>query len=83
MVRASQRGIGALFTAVCGREIADGRLVPILPSYEFRQVEVHAIYPPGPRSAAKTKAFVTLLGEQVGVLFGQDKGLVSSSIEQN
>ncbi|MGR9159729.1 LysR family transcriptional regulator [Rhizobium leguminosarum] len=75
-------GIGALHTAVCGREIAEGKLVPILPSCEFRRMEVHAIYPPGPRPAARTKAFVTLLGEQVGALLGQDVGLPSSSIKQ-
>jgi DNA-binding transcriptional LysR family regulator len=65
----AERGIGPLFAAVCGREIAQGRLVPILPSYKFRRVDVHAIYPPGPRPAARTKAFLTLLGEQAGVLF--------------
>lgn len=78
----ADRGIGALFAPVCGREIAEGRLVPILPSYEFRQMEVHAIYPPAPRPAARTKAFLTLLDEQAVVLLGQDARLLSSSIKQ-
>lgn len=78
----ADRGIGALFAPVCGREIAEGRLVPILPSYEFRQMEVHAIYPPAPRPAARTKAFLTLLDEQAVVLLGRDARLLSSSIKQ-
>ncbi|MER9947297.1 LysR family transcriptional regulator [Mesorhizobium sp. M0047] len=72
----AERGIGPLFAAVCRREIAEGRLVPILPYYEFRRVDVHAIYPPGPRPAARTKAFITLLSEQAGALLGQDVGLL-------
>jgi DNA-binding transcriptional LysR family regulator len=67
----AERGIGALFAAVCGREIAEGRLVPVLPSHEFRRVEVHAIYPPGPRPAARTKAFLALLAERADELFGE------------
>lgn len=78
----AERGIGALHTAVCGREIAEGKLVPILPSYQFTRMDVHAIYPPGPRPATRTKAFITLLGEQADTLFGQDEGLPSSSIKQ-
>ena len=70
----AERGIGPLFAAVCGREITEGRLVPILPSYEFRRVDVHAIYPPGPRPAARTKAFITLLGGRAGTLLGEDVG---------
>lgn len=67
----AERGIGALFAAVCGREIAEGRLVPVLPSYEFRRVDVHAIYPPGPRPAARTKAFLALLAERTNLLLGE------------
>ena len=67
----AERGIGALFAAVCAREIAEGRLVPLLPSYEFRQVDVHAIYPPGLRPAARTKAFLALLAERTDLLLGE------------
>lgn len=67
----AERGIGALHAAVCGREIAEGKLIPILPAYEFRQMEVNAIYPQGPRPAAKTKAFLALLSEQSGILLDQ------------
>jgi DNA-binding transcriptional LysR family regulator len=70
----AERGIGALHAVVCGREIADGKLVPVLPAYEFRQMEVHAIYPPGPRPAARTKTFLTLLAEQSGVLLHENAG---------
>ncbi|MGZ9719721.1 LysR family transcriptional regulator [Rhizobium miluonense] len=75
----AERGIGALFAAVCGREIADGRLVPVLPSYEFRRVDVHAIYPPGPRPAARTKAFLALLAERTDLLFGETSGASRAS----
>jgi DNA-binding transcriptional LysR family regulator len=67
----AERGIGSLFAAVCGREIAEGRLVPVLPSYEFGRVDVHAIYPPGPRPAARTKAFLALLAERIDPLLGE------------
>jgi DNA-binding transcriptional LysR family regulator len=66
----AERGIGALFVAVCGREIAEGKLVPILPSYELGRVEVHAIYPPGPPPAARTKEFITLPCQRIAMLFG-------------
>jgi DNA-binding transcriptional LysR family regulator len=67
----AERGIGALFTAVCRQEIAAGKLVSVLPSYEFRRVDVHAIYPPGPRPAARTKAFLALLAERIDLLLGE------------
>ncbi|ENN87550.1 transcriptional regulator, LysR family [Rhizobium freirei PRF 81] len=72
----AERGIGALFAPVCGREIAEGRLVPVLPSYEFRRVDVHAIYPPGPRPAARTKAFLTLLAERTDQLLGETSAVL-------
>ncbi|MFJ6328617.1 MULTISPECIES: LysR family transcriptional regulator [unclassified Rhizobium] len=67
----AERGIGALFAPVCSQEIAEGRLVPVLPSYELRRVNVHAIYPPGPRPAARTKAFLELLSERTDLLLGE------------
>lgn len=77
----AERGIGALFAAVCSREIAEGRLVPILPLYELKPMDVHAIYPPGPRPAARTKAFVAMLCEQAGMLLAHDGAPLPSSIE--
>lgn len=78
----AERGISSLFAAVCDQEIAEGRLVPILPSYEFRRMDVHAIYPPGLRPAARTKAFIKLLGEQADILLGQHASRSSSPINQ-
>ena len=78
----AERGIGALFAVVCSREIAEGRLVPILPSHKFRPLDIHAIYPPRSRPAAKTKAFLTLLSERASVLVGEGAGVLSSSMPQ-
>jgi DNA-binding transcriptional LysR family regulator len=72
----AERGIGVLHTAVCSREIAEGKLVSVLPSYEFGRMDLHAIYPSGPRPAARTKAFLSLLGEQTDLLLGHEAGPV-------
>jgi hypothetical protein len=68
----AERRIGALQVAVCGREIAEGNLVCVQTSCDFSRMDGDAIYPPGPRPAARTKAFLTLLGEPAGVLLDQD-----------
>ncbi len=78
----AEKGIGALHAIVCGDEIAEERLVPILPSYQFKGMDVHAIFPPGRRPVAKTKAFLALLGAQAGMLLGQDAGMPLLSAEQ-
>jgi DNA-binding transcriptional LysR family regulator len=63
-------GIGALHACVCAREIAAGKLVPILPRYRFRPLDVHAIYPAGPHLLMKTRAVVDLLAGHAAELLG-------------
>ncbi|SCC27703.1 LysR family transcriptional regulator [Kosakonia oryziphila] len=60
----AEKGIGALHSTVCSQEVADGKLIQIMPSYHFRALEAHALYPPGLHPSAKASAFLTLLSER-------------------
>jgi DNA-binding transcriptional LysR family regulator len=60
-------GIAAVSQWMCRAELERGELRPILVDYQLEPVEVHAVYPAGPRPSLKVRAFsdylaATLLG---------------------
>lgn len=54
-------GIAMASTVMCAAEIESGALVALLPGYRLEPVEVHAVFPGGPRPSAKVRAFVDYL----------------------
>ena len=42
-------------------EITSGALVPLLKSYKLAPIEVHAVFPGGPRPSTKVRALVDYL----------------------
>jgi DNA-binding transcriptional LysR family regulator len=48
-------------TVMCAPEVKVGTLVPVLRDYTLEPVEVHALFPGGPRLSAKVRAFVDFL----------------------
>jgi DNA-binding transcriptional LysR family regulator len=64
-------GIGALQWPSCRSEIAEGKLVPVLPDYRVPDVPVHVIYPASRRVPAKTGTVVAWLQAQLPGLLEQ------------
>ncbi len=58
-------GIAIASTAMAGAEIKSGSLRRLLPDYKMPPVEVHAVFPGGPRPSAKTRAFVDFLSDEI------------------
>ena len=58
-------GIAMVSTAMAGPEIEQGLLVPLLRGYKFPPVEVHAVFPGGPRPSIKVRALVDYLAEEL------------------
>ena len=54
-------GVAVVSTVMCGPEVKAGLLVPILQRYRMQPIEVHALFPGGPRPSAKVRAFVDYL----------------------
>jgi len=54
-------GIGIASDAMCREQLKSGELVEVLKSYKLEPVEVHAVFPAGPRPSAKVRAFVDYL----------------------
>ena len=59
-------GIAMASTAMCDAEIRSGMLVKLLENYRLEPVEVHAVFPGGPRPSAKVRALIDYLVERVG-----------------
>ncbi|TDR76490.1 LysR family transcriptional regulator [Paludibacterium purpuratum] len=57
-------GIGVLQLPACQTALADGQLREILPDYRLAPLPVHAIYPAGRHTPAKTRALLALLQER-------------------
>lgn len=58
-------GIAMVSTVMAGPEIKAGLLVPLLRSYKLPPVDVHAVFPGGPRPSAKIRAFVDFLIDEL------------------
>ena len=58
-------GIAMVSTVMAGPEIESGALVPILRSYKLAPVDVHAVFPGGPRPSNKVRALVDFLAREL------------------
>jgi len=59
-------GIALASTVMCAGELQSGALVRLLKGYTLEPVEVHAVFPGGPRPSAKVRAFVDFLAAELG-----------------
>jgi DNA-binding transcriptional LysR family regulator len=59
-------GIAMMSPVMAGDELSAGRLVPLLRGYKLPSIDVHAVFPGGPRPSAKVRALVDYLVEELG-----------------
>jgi DNA-binding transcriptional LysR family regulator len=59
-------GIGLAPTFVVGRDLAEGRLVPLMPNYRPIETELSAIYPPAKNPSAKVRSLIDFLVTRFG-----------------
>jgi len=60
-------GLGIAMTSpvMAGPEIEAGTLVPVLKGYKLAPIDVHAVFPAGPRPSTKVRALVDFLAEEL------------------
>ncbi|HEY4985653.1 MAG TPA: LysR substrate-binding domain-containing protein [Bradyrhizobium sp.] len=58
-------GIASVTTAMAGAEVKAGALVRLLRAYKLSPVEVHAVFPGGPRPSTKVRALVDFLAQEL------------------
>jgi DNA-binding transcriptional LysR family regulator len=58
-------GIAMVSSAMCGPELKAKQLMPLLRDYRLDPVDVHAVFPGGPRPSTKVRAFVDFLAERL------------------
>lgn len=59
-------GIGRLPTFVAGAQIADGRLIRVLPNYALPEQALYAVFPERRHMPVKVRAFVDFLADRIG-----------------
>ena len=59
-------GIAMMSTVMARDELREGRLVPLLRGYKVPSIDVHAVFPGGPRPSAKVRALVDYLAAELG-----------------
>jgi DNA-binding transcriptional LysR family regulator len=60
------------YRARCGAaEVRAKKLVPLLRDYDLDPVDIHAVFPGGPRPSAKVRAFMDFLAERLNKSGGQ------------
>jgi len=58
-------GVAMVSTVMAGAEVKAGALVPLLRGYKLSPVDVHAVFPGGPRPSAKVRALVDYLVQEL------------------
>jgi DNA-binding transcriptional LysR family regulator len=58
-------GIAMVSTVMAGPELKAGALVPLLPGYALAPIDVHAVFPAGPRPSTKVRALVDFLSQEL------------------
>jgi DNA-binding transcriptional LysR family regulator len=58
-------GIAMGTPVMAGKEIKSGALVPVLKGYKLSPIDVHAVFPGGPRPSAKVRALVDFLVQEL------------------
>jgi DNA-binding transcriptional LysR family regulator len=58
-------GVAMASTVMCREELKSGKLVRLLPDYALDPVEVHALFPGGPRPSAKVRALSEYLAAEL------------------
>ena len=58
-------GIAMVSTVMAGPEVKAGKLVALLRSYKLPTVDVHAVFPGGPRPSTKVRALVDFLAQEL------------------
>jgi DNA-binding transcriptional LysR family regulator len=59
-------GIAMASTVMFSAEVAEGKLVTLLPAYSLEPVPVHAVFPAGAHPSAKVRALVDYLSAAIG-----------------
>lgn len=59
-------GIARLPSFIVGRDLTEGRLVPVLAAFAPPDITIHALYAPNRFLAAKTRVFIDFLVERFG-----------------
>ena len=58
-------GIAMPTTVMCTAEVKAGSLVPLLRAYKLEPMDVHAVFPGGPRPSTKVRALVDFLVQEL------------------
>lgn len=68
IIHAARRGLGVAFlpACVCGQDLAEGRLVPMLDEYAPFEVPVFAVYPDRQYLPAAVRVFLEFVSERLG-----------------